>query len=454
MSAIKKFFEKKKTEAKFKLAGKGQKLGDTQAAAQAQAAKASAGPSKPPQSGTCAKNLTFEQRQAAEAALARVNKAITSEDFDKKRSRAAIVAQAKKELDREKESQAEAEKLKDTYGNKKPIELEGPGLLACKGVYYQCPMVGPEVLPRDEMRKRIKQFLYDQLNEEQGLTSTLIIHTLNKDQEKVKVCVTTLSTYLENLAKFPSEEKFRKIRKSNKAYQERVASMEGHDLFLAAAGFNSETIDGEEFWVFPSTKLEEPETIETLQALRDALQSAEPIQATLDRGLRVLLPNQARQQMALPPDFFTLTAEEIKREQQARSEVVERESMLRTKAMREKEELKERRKYRFSLIRVRFPDGLVLQGTFAVYEKFQDILDFVSDNLCLPLPFVLYAAGTGSRFGDGEAESTLMDLALVPSTLLTFSWHPDMVDEIQRSMGLNDTYLREDIAALATTDPI
>ena len=27
-----------------------------------------------------------------------------------------------------------------------------------------------------------------------------------------------------------------------------------------------------------------------------------------------------------------------------------------------------------------------------------------------------------------------MDLGLVPSTLLTFSWHPDMVDEIQSGL--------------------
>ena len=35
--------------------------------------------------------------------------------------------------------------------------------------------------------------------------------------------------------------------------------------------------------------------------------------------------------------------------------------MLRTKAMREKEEKRERKKFRFALIRIRFPDGLVLQ---------------------------------------------------------------------------------------------
>ena len=41
-------------------------------------------------------------------------------------------------------------------------------------------------------------------------------------------------------------------------------------------------------------------------------------QAMLDRGLRVLLPNQARREVNLPPDFFNLTPEELKREQQAR----------------------------------------------------------------------------------------------------------------------------------------
>lgn len=47
------------------------------------------------------------------------------------------------------------------------------------------PLLGPEVLPKDAMRQRIREFLLDQLNDEKGLTAALIIHTLNKDQEKV-----------------------------------------------------------------------------------------------------------------------------------------------------------------------------------------------------------------------------------------------------------------------------
>jgi hypothetical protein len=45
----------------------------------------------------------------------------------------------------------------------------------------------------------------------------------------------------------------------------------------------------------------------------------------------------------------------------SRTEAVERSLMLRTKAMREKEEKREMRKYRYAVIRIRFPDGILLQ---------------------------------------------------------------------------------------------
>ena len=56
----------------------------------------------------------------------------------------------------------------------------------CPGVFFHCPLIGPEVLPKEEMKNKIKQFLYDQLQEEKGLTACLMIHTFAKDPEKVK----------------------------------------------------------------------------------------------------------------------------------------------------------------------------------------------------------------------------------------------------------------------------
>ena len=74
MSAIKKFFEKKKVEAKFKLAGPGQKLGDAASAAASQEARARMAASAAANrqgASTSRAGLTSQQAQAASAALSR-----------------------------------------------------------------------------------------------------------------------------------------------------------------------------------------------------------------------------------------------------------------------------------------------------------------------------------------------------------------------------------------------
>ena len=45
-----------------------------------------------------------------------------------------------------------------------------------------------------------------------------------------------------------------------------------------------------------------------------------------------------------------------------RSEEVDRSSQLRTRAMRERDDKNPTRIYRFTLLRVKFPDGYILQG--------------------------------------------------------------------------------------------
>ena len=249
MSAIKKFFEKKKTEAKFKLAGPGQKLGDARthnAERQARLDQAQASASVP---GPSAKRgaMSDQQRAAAAAAMSRLSGqgSSSSGDYEKRRSQAAIRAMAQKELEKEKMRDEEIAKLKSTYGEKPTVEIEGPSLLCCEGVFYKCALIDDgKVLPKNEMKRKIRDFLYDQLdNEDRALTACLIIHTLNKDTEKVKVCVDTLSKYLDNIIQNPDEEKFRKIRKSNKAFVERISPIEGSDVFISAVGFEPATID-------------------------------------------------------------------------------------------------------------------------------------------------------------------------------------------------------------------
>jgi len=433
MSAIKDFFKKKKVDAKFKVAGGGHKLGDTSTSgsANAAAAAAAARASAPVPSR---QHPSSSSQQAGAAALNRLagggsGIASDSDEFKKSRQRALIKEQARRELELEQEQQEKmSEMYRDPPASVVP-EQDAPQQLAAQGVFFRCDLVDPSlVLPRDDMRECIREFLYAQLAVERGLTAVLIIHTCNSPRERVATAVETLCKYIENILQNPTEEKFRKIRRSNRAFSERVAALQGTTEFLEDCGFqvktlaNAEGVD-EEFWVL------DPEAdFEHLSMLQDSLRSCQPLTAELDRGLTVIKPGSGTGSSigALPTDFFTLSSDEIKKEQQDRQDVVEREMMLRTKAMREKEASAGRRKYKYCLVRVRFPDGHILQGTFSVYEPLSAVLQFVTNSLDMCLPFNLIDSSTGSRLL--QEQSSLTELGLVPASLLNFSWDADMKD--------------------------
>lgn len=101
-------------------------------------------------------------------------------------------------------------------------------------------------------------------------------------------------------------------------FQEKVLPVEGALDFLNAAGFEQKQLlhngNEEDFLVWRPDDC----NIENLTMLNEALRSAEPIPIELDRNLQVLMPSQARVRNELPPSFFTITPEEMKREQQLR----------------------------------------------------------------------------------------------------------------------------------------
>ncbi|CAI0437033.1 unnamed protein product [Linum tenue] len=74
------------------------------------------------------------------------------------------------------------------------------------------------------------------------------------DDAKVKRAFQTLLTYIGNVAKTPSEEKFRKIRLSNQTFQDRVGALEGGIRFLELCGF--EKIEAGEFLFLAREKVE------------------------------------------------------------------------------------------------------------------------------------------------------------------------------------------------------
>lgn len=73
----------------------------------------------------------------------------------------------------------------------------------------------------------------------------------------------------------------------------------------------------EEFLVLPEQSVD---ALELMEERRDRLQRGEPVRAQLDRQPQAFRksPNANAMKFELPPEFYNLTAEELKREQQQR----------------------------------------------------------------------------------------------------------------------------------------
>ncbi|XP_075919539.1 uncharacterized protein LOC142922605 [Petromyzon marinus] len=178
-------------------------------------------------------------------------------------------------------------------------------------------------------------------------------------------------------------------------------------------------------------------TVSWLGGLRQRLTSGGAVPTfTLDRGATVYRasgagPGALAGRFNLPSDFYRLTAEEVRREQMRRTQDVEKASVLRTRAMRERENDLERppRQYLYCLLRVRMPDGVLLQGTFGVTEAVCRVYDFVRDCLAQQwLPFSLLGPRGNSLPNDQD--TPLSRTGLVPSALLTFVLDPDVYADI------------------------
>lgn len=122
---IRRFFAKKKADAKFKLAGPGHKLNESSTTV--------VGPRKDKYLPQPKGEQSEASRQAAEAALARLNSQARDVPFNT--SLAAIQAQVRRELESQKK---ESEQV--AFNKHKPIEteVEASPLLAVNGMkYYQ-----------------------------------------------------------------------------------------------------------------------------------------------------------------------------------------------------------------------------------------------------------------------------------------------------------------------------
>ncbi|XP_054031331.1 UBX domain-containing protein 6 [Dryobates pubescens] len=415
---MRKFFQEIKADFKFKTAGPGQKLSEPSRVPK-EKPKAEA-PPKPRQ------GPTDEAQMAAAAALARMELKTKAKLPP---SQEAIKNQVRKEL--MAEAAASERELPTEEKDQSCPPPEGAAAPSVSGVYFLCPLTGA-VVRKDEKDKHLREAIHSYFSVDPVAASIMEIHTFNRDREKVRTGVETMAKYLDNIYLHPEEEKYRKIKLQNKVFQERISCLEGTHRFFQAVGFETKTLPvpeqetTEEYYVLKEEMLSR---LEDLKDYKEQLVSSEPVRARLDRQLRLFQPSPAAARFELPNDFYNLTAEEIKREQRLRTEAVEKASMLRTRAMREKEEQRELRKYNYTLLRVRFPDGYILQGTFYARESLAALYSFVREALRNEwLPFELLGPG-GLKLTDESL--AFNECGLVPSALLTLAWDTAVMEDIK-----------------------
>ncbi|KAK6030764.1 PUB domain protein [Ostertagia ostertagi] len=223
-----------------------------------------------------------------------------------------------------------------------------------KGVYFTCELLGgDEAMTKPVLMQAIEDFLMSQLlceGEDAVVPAVLLLYSLNKKPAR-EVAVETIGKYLQNIIENPGEAKYRRIRMSNKVFQVciflKVATIKsflihrfrnewlaskGGVQFLNAVGFK-ETMeplkDGdapERFLVIPENAASDTGHLVTaLSLLRDG--QSVPIKVSRETTIYHVGENERIPMPRLPADFFDLTAEEIRREQQNKTEEVNRVSV-------------------------------------------------------------------------------------------------------------------------------
>ncbi|CAD6194600.1 unnamed protein product [Caenorhabditis auriculariae] len=276
---------------------------------------------------------------------------------------------------------------------------------AISGVCFTCELLGEDVSkPKEELMRDLEEFLTEQAlsnEDDRVIPAVLMIYSLNKSAQK-EIAIETLCKYLQNILEHPGEEKYQRIRVSNKAFQERVANVKGGRTFL-------ESVD-------------DGVLIGALEALKNG--QCVPVKVSRCRKVFSIKEGQKIVSPKIPPDFYNLSAEELKKEQQMKTEQVERMLTLRTKEMRLKDDQLRNYKYKYTLIRVRIPGNFLLQGVFGCHEPVCAVRLFVANVLSEEAScceFTLRDAA-GSALDDDSA--SIADYGLAPAAVLHFDIAP------------------------------
>lgn len=320
---------------------------------------------------------------------------------------------------------------------------------------FECPICGQNYGSEEEVSVHVDSCVIDSASKGPADLSTNDAESLSE----LESCVGTFLSgkpsqssldivlkLLRNIVREPDNSKFRKIRLSNPKIKEAIGEAVGGVDLLEFVGFKLREEDGE---MWATMEVPTAEEINILGKVVDSIdrpkldeQQQKPSTATMattqadelvepkkvDRQIRVFfaVPENIAANIELPDSFYNLSVEEVKREAIMRKQKIAESQLLVPKSYKEKQAKAARRKYTRTVIRIQFPDGVVLQGVFSPREPTSALYEFVSTALKEPsLEFeLIHPVGVKRRtiahFPTGERGKTLDDEELVPSALVKF----------------------------------
>lgn len=324
---------------------------------------------------------------------------------------------------------------------------------------FECPVCNCGFASEEEVSLHIESCIANPSNNDGGgdvVNLGSVDDTENKcgSMNKLEACVGTYLSgnpsegsveivlrLLRNIVKEPENPKFRRIRMSNPKIREAVGEVVGGIELLEHVGF--ELKEEGEMWAVmdipsedtililkESIRLMEPrKKDEVLSSTTSSVKVAEKEPKIIDRQIKVFfsVPESVAARIELPDSFYKLSLEEVRREAEMRKKKMAESQLLIPKSYREKQAQATKRRYTRSIIRVQFPDGVVLQGVFSPREPTSALYEFVSSalkqqglefELIHPVPVKRRVIPCFPMAG--ERASTLEEEDLVPFALVKF----------------------------------
>ncbi|XP_066902847.1 UBX domain-containing protein 6 isoform X2 [Halyomorpha halys] len=276
-------------------------------------------------------------------------------------------------------------------------------------ILFICPELDSGVHPKHVWKEKVIRYIANKRALDRVRACIVAIKTFNSESE-ICYSLRVLRTYVSNLIEHPNEPKYTKIRSGNACIQ-KLNNIVGAVEFLQAIGFKQ--VGGENKPKEESFLVHVPNDKMKLSQVLQELDSVRGFTLSLFRNVVFIEPN-TDPVAEEPDDFYEWTIEDMEREYRYRTNRSESNQRLRTKKMRE---VYIKSDSDYTIIRVRFPDAIVIQATFSTKETLADLKNILRKNMEISGKF-MFVLPPSKWFTEIEENKTFLELDLFPSITL------------------------------------